>query len=432
MDEATKGMLGDPEEAMYRTLMWRLVPLLMLCYVISYLDRVNVGFAKLQMLRDLHFTETTYGLGAGVFFVGYVLCGVPSNLMLHRVGAKRWIAIIMVTWGALSGLMAFARTPTEFFLLRFLLGAAEAGFNPGVILYLTYWFPAARRTRMVSMFQSAVPLSGVLGGPLSGWILDHLNGELNCQGWQWLFLVEAAPAVILGFSVWCYLDNGVSDARWLSVAQRDFIARVLTRESELKEHSSVWTVMGDLRVWRFGLLAFGLVIGVYALSFWGPTLLKEAGARSNTTVGWLIAIPNLVAVPGMLLFARSSDLKMERRWHVASAALLGAAGLACCAMCRGGNLTLAVLALSLATTGLMSAVPMQWSFVTAFLGGSGGAAAIGLLNSLSNLGGLICPPLIGWLKDKTGSVELGLAVVAVWAAVSALLALSVPARLVNR
>jgi D-galactonate transporter len=425
------GETGTGEVAVYETLKWRLIPLLMLCYVVSYLDRVNIGFAKLQMLGDLHFSETTYGLGAGIFFIGYVLFGVPSNLILHRVGARAWIALIMVTWGVLSGLTAFVTTPTQFFIVRLLLGAAEAGFNPGVILYLTYWFPSARRARTVSMFQSAIPISGILGGPLSGWILDHLDGQWHCRGWQWLFLIEALPAVVLGVIVWRYLDNGVENAAWLTREQKDTVARTIRQENAAKETRSARVALRDPHVWRLSVLALGLVIGVYAVSLWGPTLLKEAGARSSVEVGWLSAIPNLMAVPGMLLFARSSDLRRERRRHVASAALLGAVGLGAAAAFTH-DLTLVVLALSVATLGLLSAVPMQWSFLTAFIGGSGGAAAIGLLNSFANLGGLIGPPVLGWLKDTTGSLAGGLAVIAVCAVMSALLAISMPKHLVNK
>ncbi len=425
------GETREFEETTYRTLKWHLIPFLMLCYVVSYLDRVNVGFAKLQMQGDLHFSDTTYGIGAGIFFVGYILCGVPSNLMLHRVGAKAWIAFIMLIWGVLSGLLAFVTTPAQFFVLRLLLGAAEAGFNPGVILYLTYWFPGARRARTVSMFQSAIPISGVVGGRLAGWILDRLNGDFHQRGWQWLFLIEAIPAVILAVSVWCYLDNGIDQARWLTSAQKAFLRRRVSEEGALKEHSSVSASLGDVRIWRLSSLALGLVIGVYAVSFWMPTLLKDAGTRSNTEVGWLSAIPNLIAIPVMLLFARSSDLKRERRWHVASASLLGGLGLVCTAL-FSHHLVLTLLSLSLATAGLISAIPMQWSFVTAFLGGASGAAAIGLQNSVSNLGGLISPPLIGWLKDRTGSVETGLTAIAGCAVVSAVIALTLPARLVDR
>jgi MFS family permease len=284
---------------------------------------------------------------------------------------------------------------------------------------------------MVSMFQAAIPISGVLGGPLSGGILDHFNGYFHYRGWQWLFLIEALPAVILGLSVWLYLDNGIEKARWLTTAQKDFLTHTMAQDDARKEHSSVCAILGDTRVWRLSLLALGLVLGVYAVSFWMPTVLREAGARSSTEVGWLSAIPNLIAVPAMLIFARSSDCKAERRWHVAIAAFLGALGLASSALVTH-ELLFAVLALSLATAGLLSAVPMQWSFVTAFLGGSAGAAAIGLLNSVANLGGLISPPLLGWLKDTTGSLQMGLVAIAACAVVSALLAISVPARLVNK
>jgi MFS family permease len=419
------------ESATYRSLKWRLIPFLMACYVASYLDRVNVGFAKLHMLSDLHFSETAYGIGAGVFFIGYVLCGVPSNLMLHRFGARVWIAVIMVAWGLISGSMAFVKTPAQFYVLRLLLGAAEAGFNPGVILYLTHWFPNARRTRMVSLFQSAVPLSGLIGGALSGWILDHLRGQYGFAAWQWLFLVEALPALALGVAVWFYLDAGIDRARWLTAAQKELLVTALARDEATRERVPLRTILTDWRVWRLSILALGLVIGLYAVSFWTPTLLVEAGAGSATEVGLLSTIPNLLAIPAMLMLARSSDLTAERRLHVALSAFAGSAGLVLCTV-AGHNVVMEVCALSLATVGLMSAIPVQWSFVTGLLGGAGGAAAIGLLNSVSNLGGLISAPLIGWLKDTTGSVHLGLVAISCCALGSAILALSLPARLVSR
>lgn len=425
------GQTSASEEATFRALRWRLIPLLMLSYAVSYLDRVNIGFAKLQMLADLHFSETTYGFGAGIFFIGYVLCGVPSNMILQRIGARAWIALIMVTWGVLSSFTAFVTTPTQFFILRLLLGAAESGFNPGVVLYLTCWFPGAQRARVVSMFQSAIPVSGIVGGPLSGWILDHLDGQWHYRGWQWLFLIEALPAVILGVIIWRCLDNSIEEATWLTRDERGALARTIRQENALKEQAPPQVVLRDSRVWRLSVLALGLVIGVYAVSLWGPTLLKEAGAHSSFEIGWLSAVPNLIAVPGMLFFARSSDLRRERRWHVAGAALLGALGLGASAAFTH-ELTLIVLALSVATLGLLSAVPMQWSFLTAFLGGSGGAAAIGFLNSFSSVGGIFGPPVLGWLKDTTGSLAAGLALGAIWAVVSALLALSMPKHLVDK
>lgn len=419
------------EDEIYKILRWRLIPFLMLCYLVSYLDRVNIGFAKLQMLGDLHFSETTYGAGAGIFFIGYVLFGVPSTLILYRAGAKAWIALMMAIWGVLSGLMAYVRTSGEFFTLRFFLGVAEAGFNPGVILYLTLWFPSVRRARMVSMFQSAIPLSGVFGGPLSGWILGHLNGLRHYHSWQWLFLIESVPALILGVSSWCYLENGIDGARWLTPGQKERLTDALARDEALKESASVAAVLRDPRVWRLSLLTLGLVMGVYAVSFWMPTLLKGAGAQSTTVIGWLSAIPNLLAAPAMVILAYSSDLRKERRWHVACASFLGAIGLMMTAL-FSHQLIVAVFGLSLAAIGLLSAMTTQWSFVTALLGGAGGAAAIGFLNSFSSLGGLISPPLLGWVKDRTGSLEAGLIAIAACAAGSAVLALSVPGRLVNR
>ena len=420
------------EEATYRTLKWRLIPFLMLCYVLAYLDRVNVGFAKLQMLGDLSFSEAVYGLGAGLFFVGYFLFEVPSNLLLHRVGARVWITRIMVTWGAVSSLMAFVITPAQFYILRFLLGAAEAGFYPGIIVYLTYWFPSQRRARVLATFQSAIPLSGLLGGALSGRILDQLDGWCHHRGWQWLFLIEALPSVIVGITVFFYLDDGIAKARWLSPVQKDLLMRNIAQEDALKGHVSVREIFTDLRVWGLCALVFGLIMGLYGISFWMPTLLKDTGGTVSTTqVGWLSAIPNLIAIAAMLLFARSSDLKRERRWHVALAALLGALGLALSAL-FSNNLSLELVSLSLAAAGIMSALPMQWSFSTAFVRGSSAAAAIALINSVGNLAGVVSPPLIGWLKDRTQSTDTGIYVIAGCAVVSAILALSFPARLVDK
>ncbi len=359
---------GRSEDVTYRRVSWRLIPFLMLCYVIAYLDRVNVSFAKLQMAHDVGLSEAAYGLGAGAFFVGYFLFEVPSNLMLHKVGARRWIARIMVTWGILSGLMALVATPAQFFLIRFLIGMAEAGFYPGVILYLTYWFPHRRRTRVLSIFQSAIPLSGVIGGPFSGWVLDHLDGRFGHRGWQWLFLLEGLPAVMIGIAALYCLDDGIERARWLTSVQKSLLIDNIAREDALKEKGSAWSIFTDLRVWALCVLVFGLLMGLYGISFWMPTLIKGMSTLSDTQVGLLSAVPNLVAIPGMILFSRSSDLKCERRWHVATAALLGAAGLTLTVL-LSQHIVLAIIALSLAATGIMSALPMQWSFTTAFLQG---------------------------------------------------------------
>jgi MFS family permease len=419
------------EDKTYGKILWRLVPFLMLCYVIAYLDRVNVGFAKLQMLGDLGFSEAVYGLGAGVFFIGYFLFEVPSNLILHRVGARVWIARIMVTWGVLSILMARVGTPGQYYLIRFLLGAAEAGFYPGIILYLTHWVPAPRRARVLAMFQSAIPLSGMLGGPLSGWILDHFSGAFGFAGWRWLFVIEGLPAVVVGVAVYFYLDNRVATARWLNVEEKAMLVDAIAREEMLKEIGSVSGLFIDPRIWAMCILVFGLLMGLYGVSFWMPTLIRDAGIHDAAKIGLLSAVPNVAAMAGMILFARRSDRRRERRWHVTTAALLSALGwlISAWATAHVGWL---IVGLSIALTGTLSALPLQWSFTGAFLSGAPLAAAIGLINSIGNLAGLASSPLMGWLKDATHHATAGMLALALSALVSAFVALCFPARLVNR
>ena len=419
------------EERTYQQLTRRLIPFLMLCYIIAYIDRINVGFAKLYMCSDLGFSETAYGFGAGIFFLGYIIFPVPSNLVMYRVGARRWIGGLLIAWGLISGSMALIKTPTEFFSLRFLLGVAESGFYPGVILYLTRWFPNQRRAHALSLFQSAIALAGIVGGPLSGWILDRSHGYRHWHGWQWLFLIEALPAVAAGATALCYLDNELSEARWLTSEQKAWLLRQLAEDDAGRASAPIGAVLTDVRVWGLGLVVFGLAMGIYAISFWMPTLLRASGVRSSTEIGWLSAIPNVIAAGGMVLVARSSDATRERRWHVAGSALLGVVGLLGSVL-LAHHPALVVACLSLAALGVMSALPVQWSFLTAFLGGTGTAAAIGLVNSVGNLGGIASPLLIGWLEDRTLSLDAGMYAVAACVAVSAFTALSYPARLVNR
>lgn len=432
MLEASIAGPSNSEERTYRRLTRRLIPFLMLCYVIAYLDRINVGFAKLQMSSDLGFSEKVFGFGAGIFFLGYILFPVPSNLLMCRIGARRWIGCLMVIWGAISGTMALVRTPVEFFVLRFLLGLAESGFYPGIILYLTQWFPNERRARALSLFQSAIALAGIFGGPLSGWILDHWQGDAHWHAWQWLFLIEALPAVLAGLVALVYLDNDIAAARWLNSEQKELLAcRLADADIGKPRHTPTRSVFFDVRVWGLGIVVFGLAMGIYAISFWMPTLLRDSGVRSNSTIGWLSAIPNVIAAAGMLLVARSSDATRERRWHVAGAAFVGAAGLVGCVVFPSQPVSVLVC-LTLAAVGVMSALPVQWSFLTAFLGGSGAAAAIGLVNSVGNLGGIVSPALIGWLKDQRLGFSTGMYAIAACVAVSAIIALCYPGRLVNR
>jgi MFS family permease len=415
------------ENTLFGRVAWRLIPFLILCYGCAYLDRVNVGFAKLEMLADLGFSETTYGVAAGSFFIGYLIFGVPSNLMLHRFGARRWIAGMMVVWGVLSGAMTFVHTPAQFFALRFLIGVAEAGFYPGIILYLTYWFPSARRATMWSLFQTAIPLSGVFGGPISGWILVKLRGWYSYNGWQWLFLLEAIPAVVAGLVASRYLDNGISHARWLTPTEKEFLLHTIGSDTPRGRSTPVRAVFKDWRVWKLSILVFGLIMGLAGLSFWMPTLLHDAGARSNETIGWLSAIPNVVATIGMVAFAYNSHGRRASPIRVAVSAALGGAGLAATAI-FSDSLVLTIISLSLASVGILSACPMQWSLVTAFLGGSEAAAAIGFINSVGCLAGFVSPAFVGWIAESTGSATPAMYTLAACVASSAAISLTMSQR----
>lgn len=433
---ATAGTLpiasaGD-ESSVYRKVTWRLLPFLMLCYVVAYLDRVNVGFAKLQMLNDLKFSETVYGLGAGIFFLGYFLFEVPSNVILHRVGARIWIARIMITWGLISGAFTFVDSPGMFYFMRFLLGLAEAGFFPGIILYLTYWYPAERRARMVATFMAAIPLSGVIGGPLSGWVMESFAGTNGMAGWQWMFIIEAIPALLLGVAVLCYLDNGIRSAKWLSEEEKSLLEHNVARDAGDKTaHPSLGAVFADRRVWLMAFIYFCCVMGQYGLTFWMPSLIKAAGVKGVLDVGLFTAIPFSAAVITMILFGRSADRLRERRWHLAIPMVLGAAGLVGSAL-AGGNTTLAVACLTVAAAGVITSAPLFWSLPTAFLGGMGAAAGIAAINSVGNLAGFASPFLVGWLKDLTQSTDVGMYTLAAVLVAGALTVLSVPGRLVNR
>ena len=395
------------ETATYNKVGWRLIPFLLLCYEVAYLDRVNVGFAKLQMLQDLQFSETVYGLGAGIFFVGYFLFEVPSNVILHRVGARIWIARIMVTWGLISAGMMFVESATSFYVLRFLLGVAEAGFFPGIILYLTYWYPAARRARMTAFFMSAIALSGVIGGPLSGWIIQSFAGVNGLKGWQWLFILEGLPSVVVGIATFFYLDDRIDHAKWLTAEEKSLLARNIVVENTGKQDLTVRGVFADSRVWLMSLIYFAFVMGLYGVSFWLPTIIKATGVKDALQIGLLTAIPWGSAVVAMILVSRSADRNRERRWHIAIPALLGAAGLVLTAV-WGQNTLLAMAALTVATMGILTTLPLFWSLPTSFLAGAGAAAGIALINSLGNLAGFVSPYMIGWIKDMTKSTDNGM------------------------
>ena len=420
------------EDSTYAKVTWRIIPLLFLCYVVAYLDRVNVGFAKLQMVNDLKFSDTVYGLGAGMFFVGYCLFEVPANLLLYRVGARKVMTRIMITWGAISALTMFVTTPMEFYVIRFFLGVAEAGFFPGMILYLTYWFPAERRGRIVSLFMTAVPVSGIVGGPVSGWIMVHFAGVNGWAGWQWLFLLEGLPTMLIGIVVWFYLDDGIASARWLSDDEKRLLKEKIEGDGRSKADHSFKKALGNPKVWILGLMYFGVVMGLYGISFWLPTLIKATGINNPLDVGLLSAIPYIAAVAAMLVVGASADKRRERRWHFAIPAVLGGVGLILSATFASST-TFALAALTLAAAGIIASLPLFWTFPSAFLTGSAAAGGIALIGALGNLGGFVSPYTLGFVKDLTKSTDGGMYVLAGVVFMSAILALvTMPARLVNR
>jgi len=429
------------EKRAYNKVFWRIMPFLMLCYVIAYLDRVNVGFAKLQMAQDLQFSETVFGLGAGLFFIGYFLFEVPSNLLMHRIGARIWIARIMITWGIISAAFVFVQTPTQFYVMRFLLGLAEAGFYPGVILYLTYWYPSHRRAKMIALFMSGIPVAGMFGNPLSGWIMDAFNGTHGWAGWQWMFFIEALPALAIGIVTVFVLRDGIDKAPWLDNDEK----RVLKRNIEEDERAakaaaataggrdvhSLGAVFSDRRVWWMCLIYFCFVTGQYALTFWMPTLVKASGVTGNLNIGLLSAIPFLCAIVVMNILGHSADARRERRWHLIVPALMGATGFAIAASFTH-NTTVAIAALSLAAAGVLTCAPLFWSLPTAFMSGIAAASGIAVVNSVGNLAGFVSPYMVGALKDMTQSTQLPMYVLSAILVVGALLVWLTPAKMVNR
>jgi D-galactonate transporter len=411
------------ETATYAKVTLRLLPFLFICYVAAYLDRVNVGFAKLQMLSDLKFSESVYGLGAGIFFIGYFVFEVPSNILLHRVGARVWISRIMVTWALVSAASVFVKSPASFYALRFLLGVAEAGFFPGIVLYLTYWYPSMRRGRMNALFMVGIPVAGVLGGPLSGWIMQAANGVRGLSNWQWLFIIEALPSLVLGIVTLFVLPNGIRAARWLDARQKQLLEDNLARDEHAGAEASLKSVASNGRVWRLAAIYFCCMMGLYGVSFYLPTLIKAAGVKDALEVGFLAAVPYAIAVVSMILVARSSDRRNERRWHLATAAVVAAVGMYASTLYTG-NLAFVLVTLSLGTAGVLSMMPVFWTYPSSVLTGTAAAAGIAMINSIGNLAGFVSPSIIGWMKDVTQSTNAGLIVVAVALFVGAVLTLT--------
>lgn len=430
-----------PDAATYRQIAWRLLPLLFAGYFLAILDRVNVGFAKLQMASELALSDAVYGFGAGVFFIGYFLFEVPSNLILARVGARRWLARIMVTWGLVSmafvGLGWFTWRPLPalfgltdaefgFYLLRFVLGIAEAGFFPGVILYLTYWFPAARRAHVMALFLIAIPLASAIGSPVSGLILQTLDGVRNLHGWQWLFVIEGIPSVLLGLALLRLLPDGPRDARWLSpealaLVERDLATERAATAAHPHLRDTLAAVFRDWRVWALALADFARGVINNALNFWMPTLVQEMGVPKGNLieVGLVTAIPWSFAALAMVLVARHSDKTGERRWHATLALLVSLVGLLVLAW-GGGSAVTSIVALTLIASGAMAWLAVFWTLPTAFLAGTAAAGGIAWINALSQLGGFVGPELLGQIRQgNDGDGSFAFLVMALFAVVGA-------------
>jgi MFS transporter, ACS family, tartrate transporter len=424
--------MQDVQARTIRKVSVRLIPFLIVCYFIAYLDRVNVGFAAITMNKALGLTATMFGFGSGIFFLTYFLFEVPSNLFLDRFGARKWIARIMVSWGILSGLMAFipgiARATgfsaeTTFYVIRALLGFAEAGFFPGIIFYLTLWFPSVYRGRVIGSFIAAIPLSSVIGAPISGMILG-MDGVGGFAGWQWLFIIEAAPAVLLGFVTYFYLTSRPADAHWLADDERAWLNDRLDAERRQRERVhelSVFQAMFNPRVWALALVYFGLVACLYGVGFWLPQIIKAFGL-SNAMTGWVVAIPYAIGAAFMIWYGRHSDAKAERKAHAAVALLIAAAGIAGSTLT--GNPTLTVVAFTIGACGVLAALPVFWTLPTAVLSGSAAAAGIAVINSIGNLSGFFGPYAMGWIKDATGSFTGGLLLIAALALVAMVIVLA--------
>ena len=396
-----------------------------LLYIVAYLDRINVGFAALQLNQALNFDPAVFGLGAGIFFIGYFLFEIPSNLIMERVGARIWIARILLTWGIISSATMFVRGPLTFYTLRFLLGIAEAGFFPGMILYLTYWFPAEARGRAIARFMTATAMAGVIGGPVSG-VLLKMNGIAGLAGWQWLFLIEGLPAVVLGFVTLVYLPDSPASASWLNSDEKAWIASRLEREREetlRRGHGTLREALSSRLVWTLSVIYFPVIIGFYGISLWLPQIVQSFSGLSDLMVGFVSAVPYLAATIGMVIIGRNSDRNHERRWHVAISALCGAAGLTAAAFLKVPGAELAALAF--AAVGIWGTLGPFWAMSADFLSGTGAAAGIALINSVGNLGGFAGPYLIGVVLSRTHRFAGSLLALALFPLVGAVITLTI-------
>jgi MFS family permease len=389
----------------------RIIPFMFLCYILAYLDRVNVGFAKLQMLKDLSLSDAAFATGAGIFFIGYFFFEVPSNVLLKKFGARMWIARIMISWGVISSAMMFVTGEWSFYIMRFLLGIAEAGFFPGVIYYLTIWYPSSYRSTRTAWFVSAIAMAGVIGNPISGWIMDMFSGALGITGWQWLFLVEGIPSIIVGFWVIYYLDSNIQEAKWLTAEEKKLLEKRLVEEDKDKTEHRLIDAFKSGKVYALSFIYFTLMIGLYGIAFWLPTIVKAFGIQGFLSVGIVTAIPYLVCVIGMIILSKHSDKTGERRLHYVFNVLMGAVALVLSGV-YASNPYLAIIFLSLATLGVIGSMPVFWPLPSAFLAGTAAAAGIGIVNSIGNLGGYVGPNVPIWAKAFSSDPSAALYIIA--------------------
>ena len=400
---------GEVEQT-YRKLFYRLIPFLFLCYVVSYIDRVNISFAKLQFMKDLGFSETAYGLGAGLFFIGYVMFEVPSNLWMQRTGARRTLLRIMVVWGLVSSLMMFVRTPAQMYAMRFLLGVAEAGFFPGIIFYLTGWFPAARRARVTAFFMMACAAAGIIGGPLSGFIMTRLANVAGLHGWQWLFMLEGIPSITLGVVAFFFLGDTPHEVTWLSEREKAIVLRGLADDEKTKSSGHVHSfrdAVTNPKVYIAALIYFAVMMPFNAIGFWAPTIIRDLGAKDVLDIGLLSSIVFIAAAVGTYVIGTSSDRRMERRWHIAGS---GAVMTLCFALLplAGHNIAMGMVLLSLGAAASYGAFVLFWTIPQTFLSGKAAAGGIAMITSLGGIGGFVSPTFVGWVKSQTGSANYGL------------------------
>jgi sugar phosphate permease len=409
---------GDPVAALYRKLNWRLLPFLLICYMFAYLDRVNIGFAKLQMQSDLGFSDAAYGVGAGVFFLGYVLFELPSNLLLPKIGARITFSRILVLWGITSSCMMFVHNVPMFYAMRFLLGIFEAGFAPGMIFYLSYWYGPSRMASALSIVWLAGPIGGIVGGPLSAWLMSTLAGVGNLSGWQWMFLLEGVPCVVIGVIAFFFLSDRPASARWLSPEDKRLVeAEVGTPAGH---GHSFGAVAKDPKVYVLAIAYVCIISSIYAISFWLPTILKLNGAVDTATIGWYAAIPYVAAAFAMFYGGRSSDKHRERRYHSAAPALIGAVALGASVM-AGGDLYVSLACLTLSTAMMWMAYTVFWAIPPEYIKGDAAAGGIALINTIGLSGGFWGPAIIGWTKTATGNMQLGFLVIAILLVVAATL-----------